>query len=150
MKKSKLEKMFNKVLSILPNKMANKYQKLFYQIFKFVIVGFMATLIDFIILIILKECFSINTIIANTISFAISTIYNYIASVLWVFDVDSKKNSKLNFLLFVVFSVIGLIINNIILSICVDKLNIYYIFSKVLATVVVMIFNFITRKLFLE
>lgn len=120
------------------------------QIFKFSIVGLIATLIDFACLFILKEMFCINTILSNTLSFTLSVTYNYIASVLWVFDVNKNKNKKKRFIIFMVFSIIGLIINDIIMYLCIQNLNIYYMLAKVIATAIVMVFNFVTRKLFLE
>lgn len=123
---------------------------LFNKIIKFTIVGGIATIIDFVCLYIFKEFLHFDVILANTISFTISVIYNYIASVTWVFDVDKRKNKKLQFILFVVFSVVGLLINNVIIYILTDKMNIYYLVSKVVATLFTMVFNFITRKSFLE
>ena len=120
------------------------------KIIRFGIVGGIATIIDFAFLYVFKELFDFNVILANTLSFIISVTYNYIASVTWVFDVNKDKSNKLQFILFIVFSVIGLIINNIILYILTDKLNIYYLISKVTATIFVMVFNFVTRKKFLE
>ena len=149
MKKNKLEIEFNKIIRSMPINLRQKQQKLLYQIFKFTIVGVIATVIDFFFLILFKEVFHINTIIANTLSFTISVIYNYIASIIWVFDINKNKDGKLNFILFILFSVIGLILNNIILYLCIDLLNVYYVFGKVIATLIVMIFNFITRKMFL-
>ena len=125
------------------NKIVNK-------IIRFSVVGGIATIIDFVCLYIFKEFLNINIIIANTLSFIISVTYNYIASITWVFDVNKNKNKNVQFILFIVFSVVGLIINNVILYILTDKLNIYYLISKVIATIIVMIFNFITRKKFLE
>ena len=127
-----------------------KNNKLLVQIIKFVIVGGIATIIDFVVLYILKEYVGINEILANTISFTVSVIYNYIASIKWVFDVDKDKNEKQQFIIFIVFSIIGLGINNLILWICIDKFNIHYLIGKVFATGIVMVFNFITRKKFLE
>lgn len=127
-----------------------KNNKLLLQIFKFVIVGGIATIIDFIVLFILKEFIGLNEIVANTISFTVSVIYNYIASVKWVFDVDENKNKSTQFIIFITFSIIGLLINNLILWICIDKFSLYYLIGKVIATGIVMVFNFITRKLFLE
>ena len=124
--------------------------KLVNKIIKFSIVGGIATIIDFAFLYIFKEFLNINIIIANTLSFIISVTYNYIASITWVFDVNKNKNKNIQFILFILFSVVGLIINNIILYILTDKLNIYYLISKVIATIIVMIFNFVTRKKFLE
>ena len=127
-----------------------KDNKLLLQIFKFIIVGGIATIIDFIVLVFLKEIIGLNEIVANTISFTVSVIYNYIASVKWVFDVDKDKNKSKQFITFITFSIIGLLLNNLILWICIDKLSIYYLIGKVIATGLVMVFNFITRKMFLE
>lgn len=127
-----------------------KNNKLLMQIEKFIIVGGIATIIDFVLLYILKEFVGINEIVSNTISFTISLIYNYIASIKWVFDVDNNKNQNKQFVTFVVFSIIGLFINNLILWICINKFSINYLLGKVITTGIVMIFNFVTRKRFLE
>ena len=123
---------------------------LFNKIIRFSIVGGIATLIDFIFLYIFKEFLNMDVIIANTLSFIISVTYNYIASIIWVFDVNKDKNKKIQFILFILFSIFGLVLNNIILYILTDIFNMYYLISKVVATLFVMIFNFITRKRFLE
>ncbi len=123
---------------------------LFNKIIRFSIVGGIATLIDFIFLYIFKEFLNMDVIIANTLSFIISVTYNYIASIVWVFDINKEKNKKIQFILFILFSIFGLVLNNIILYILTDIFNMYYLISKVVATFIVMIFNFITRKKFLE
>lgn len=124
--------------------------KLIKQIFKFTIVGGIATLIDFIFLYIFREILNLDVILSNTLSFTISVIYNYIASIKWVFNVNKNKNSKIQFILFVILSIIGLLINNGILYLLTYLIGIYYLLSKIMATLIVMIFNFITRKFFLE
>ena len=127
-----------------------KNNKLMMQIIKFGIVGGIATIIDFAVFYILHEVLGINTIISNVCSFTISVVYNYIASIKWVFDVDENKNKKTQFVLFIVFSLIGMGINTAIVYICTDLMNLYSMIGKVIATAVVMVFNFITRKKFLE
>ncbi len=123
---------------------------LFAQIMKFGVVGGAAFLIDYAILIICKEIFHLNVLLSAAIAFTISVIFNYIASVKWVFVVDEKNSKKKNFILFISFSIIGLIITEIIMYIGTDIIKISYLIVKILATAIVMIFNFITRKLFLE
>ena len=130
----------------MTNKIKNN--KLLIQIIKFLIVGGTATIIDFFMFFILHDLIKQNTIISNIASFSISLIYNYIISIKWVFNV--KKESKTNFLIFLIFSLIGLIINTIIVYITIEKLKWYSLLCKVIATSIVMIFNFITRKKFLE
>lgn len=127
-----------------------KSNKLLLQIIKFVIVGGIATVIDFIFLYIFKEFVGLHELVANTLSFTISVTYNYIASVKWVFDVNKEKDSKKQFIIFIIFSVLGLLLSNFIMWISIDKFGIYYLIGKVIATGIVMVFNFITRKIFLE
>ncbi len=87
---------------------------------------------------------------AIIIAFSISVIYNFYASVKWVFDVDNEKNKKVIFVEFIVLAIVGLVISELLLYLFIDKLNIHKMISKILATVIVMIFNFVTRKIMLE
>lgn len=124
--------------------------KLFKQIFRFIIVGGIATIIDWTIYYILFNIFEINPLITNILSFSVAVVYNCIASIKWVFTVDENKNKKQIFIEFVILSIIGLIISEILLYIFVDTIKINEMISKVLATIIVMTFNFVTRKMFLE
>ncbi len=120
------------------------------QIIKFGFVGGLAFVIDYAVLIILKECFGVDVLIAAALAFSISVVFNYIASIKWVFNVDENKSKKRNFILFIIFSVIGLGLTELIMHLGVNVLNCNYLIVKILATAIVMVFNFITRKKFLE
>ena len=126
-----------------------KNNKLLMQIFKFGIVGGTAFVIDYSIMVICKELFHFSILLSAFFGFTISVIYNYIASVKWVFDVDKEKNKTKNFIIFIIFSVIGLILTELIMWFGTD-IKISYLIVKIIATFIVMVFNFITRKLFLE
>ncbi len=154
-KKIKNEKDFStiivqKCLKILHWNVSSETEHLFIQIFKFGIVGVVATIIDFIFLYLFKELCHFNVILANTLSFIISVLYNYWASLTFVFEVNPEKSKKKNFVIFIICSIIGLLLNDLIVWIVTDIGHIYYMISKVIATIFVMIFNFITRKKFLE
>lgn len=125
-------------------------KRLINQILKFGVVGGIAFIIDYSVLFICTEFFGIYYLISSLISFSVSTVFNYIASIKWVFDVNQKKSQKKNFILFIVFSVIGLGLNQLIMWFGVDMLHIHYMLVKIGATAIVMVFNFITRKRFLE
>ena len=124
--------------------------KIFIQIFKFVIIGGIAFAIDSSLLYIFTEYFNIYYLFSSILSFSISVIFNYIASVKWVFDVDQEKSKTNNIILFIVMSILGLLINQVIMWFAVEKLALYYMISKIIATFVVMVWNFVTRKIFLE
>lgn len=126
------------------------WKHLFAQLVKFGIVGVLATLIDWVIFYLLTNIINIHYGIATAISFLISTVFNYYLSVKYVFDVDSSTSKKRNFIIFLIFSIIGLGLNELILWICIEKIRLYNMIGKIIATGLVMIFNFITRKIFLE
>lgn len=124
-------------------------KKLFEQIVKFGLVGFLCFFIDYGIMVFLTEIININYLSSSGISFTVSVIVNYVLSLTFVFD--TKKGNKIKeFVIFVVLSVIGLGINQVLMWFCVDILGIFYMISKIGATAVVMVYNFITRKLVLE
>lgn len=150
MKKDKAALFVKKCLKIFHIKVKPKTENLLIQIFKFGIVGVIATIIDFAFLYLFREAFHFPVLLANTLSFCISVIYNYMASVKWVFDVNKEKDARKQFIIFIIFSVIGLLLNDLIMWISTDILSIYYLLAKIIATLIVMVFNFITRKLFLE
>ena len=125
-------------------------KKIINQLFKFGIVGGIAFVIDYGLLYLLTEKIGIYYLVSSLISFSVSVIFNYIASVLWVFDVDKEKSKVRTFIYFIGLSIVGLGINELIMWGGVDKLHIYYMLVKLFATAVVMVFNFITRKMFLE
>ena len=130
--------------------MKRNSRNLFQQIIKFGFVGGTAFIIDAGVLFILTEFFNIHYLISGAISFTASVIYNYILSVRWVFDARTDVNKAQELTVFIGLSVIGLGLNQVLMWIFVDKLNIYYMLSKIIATAIVMVYNFITRKLFIE
>lgn len=107
-------------------------------------------MIDFGVLWLLVEIAGMNYLLSNCLSFTASVIYNYILSTRWVFDAKENKNKGKEIFVFVLLSVIGLGINQAIMWLCVENVEIDYTISKIVATVIVMIYNFITRKQFLE
>lgn len=122
--------------------------KIFKQIFKFGIIGLIATIIDWTIFFVLNSIVNIQYLISGLIAFLFSFIFNYILSIKWVFDV--KKESFLILAKFVILSFVGLGLNELLLFLFIDKLLIKVMISKVLSSFIVMIYNFITRKIFIE
>ena len=125
-------------------------KKLISQIIKFGFVGFLCFFIDYGIMVFLTEALKINYLISSGCSFSVSVIVSYILSIKFVFDADRDANKVKQFLVFLFFSIGGLIINQIVMWVAVDLLGIFYMISKIGATAIVMVYNFITRKLFIE
>ena len=124
-------------------------KKLIIQLIKFGIVGVIATLIDLAVLMVLKEFMKVDVLAASAVAFSVSVIANYILSMLFVFE--SSENSKVKeFLVFVVLSIGGLLLNQFIMWIGTEIMTAYYLWVKAFALVFVPIYNFVTRKIFLE
>ena len=123
--------------------------KLLNQILKFGLVGGTAFVIDYVLLYFCTEFLHIHYLISSIISFTVSVIFNYILSIKWIFDVKKKQDVK-DFVIFIILSVIGLGINSLIMYVMVEKFGAYYMLSKIVSTAVVMVYNFITRKIFVE
>lgn len=128
----------------------NDLNKLLVQVFKFGIVGLIATVIDWAIYYVLFNFLNINPLSANIGAFAVSVVFNYITSIKWVFDVSGNVSKKKIFTEFIVLSIAGLLITEIIIYVGVDIFKFNPMIVKVVATMVTMVFNFITRKIFLE
>ncbi len=125
-------------------------KKLIEQIVKFGAVGFLCFGIDYGLMIFLTEICGISYLVSSGISFSVSVMVNYILSLKFVFETDENHNKVEEFFIFMILSVIGLGINQVLMWICVDKMHVYYMISKIGVTGVVMVYNFITRKLILE
>lgn len=120
------------------------------QFVKFGIVGVIAFCIDYGLFLLMTYVFGINYLIASAISFVISTIFNFAASMRYVFAGKRGQTQSQQFVIFFVLSVVGLGVNQLVLWMCVDLLAWLAWVGKLAATFIVMIFNFVTRKVFLE
>ena len=125
-------------------------QKLLAQIVKFGIVGVIAFVIDFGVLVFLTEVGGLDPVLSATISFTVSVVFNYVASMRYVFSHKEGMSRRREFVIFVVLSVAGLIINDVLMWAGTAFTPIDYRVVKLFATAVVMVWNFVTRKIFLE
>jgi len=125
-------------------------KKLIAQFMKFGIVGVIAFVIDYGFMVLLTEVFGVPYLISTTVSFIISVIFNYFASMRFVFKRKDDMSRRREFIIFVVLSVIGLVINDVFMWLMVDFLFIDYRISKIVVTFIVAVWNFVTRKIFLE
>lgn len=124
-------------------------KKLISQFFKFGVVGVIAFIVDYLSLYLLTEFLNVYYLISSIISFLLSIIVNYILSIKWVFDIKKRQSFK-DVIIFTLLSAIGLLINLLVMYLSVEVFKIYYMIGKLIATFIVMIWNFVTRKMFLE
>ena len=115
-------------------------KQLIAQFAQFGVVGVIAFVIDYGLMVLLTELFNVNYLISATISFTVSVIFNYVASMRYVFTHKEGLSRRREFIIFVVLSVIGLLINDALMWVGVDLFGISYLLVKIFAT----------RKIFLD
>ena len=125
-------------------------EKLIAQIMKFGVVGTLAFLIDYGLMVALTELGGLNPVLSAGISFCVSVVFNYVASMRYVFKHREDLSKRYEFVIFVVLSVIGLGINELIMWAGVDLAHVSYLVVKIVATAVVMVWNFLSRKKWLD
>lgn len=154
--------------------MDSNMKKLMEQIMKFGAVGVICFFIDYIVSFIMfhivmaigifrDNSFSIGSMIGSALGFTVSVIVNYILSFKFVFERKEDMNRKAEFVIFIILSVIGLGLNQLIMWICTVPIynhvewiqqlfgySLAFTAAKIVATAIVMVYNFITRKIFLE
>lgn len=130
-----------------------RMKKLIEQILKFGVVGIIATVIDFGVLYMLSQPLGMDPVISAGISFCVSLVFNYVASMRYVFTHREGMSRSREFVIFLVLSLIGLAINEAIMAAGVAVLGnsaLAVMGTKVLATAIVMVWNFVSRKKWLD
>ena len=125
-------------------------KKLLAQIMKFGIVGAIAFLIDYGIMVFLTEVFDVLYLISATVSFFVALVFNYFASMRYVFKHKEGLSRRREFIIFAVLSILGLVLNALLMWLGVDLVGFDYRIVKIVVTLIIMLYNFATRKFFLD
>ena len=132
------------------------------EIVKFVFTGGVCFLIEYAALIGLKEWLHLPVVAATPIAFLISVVFNYLLCVRWVFS-GAKEGSRKAQIGFIITSLMGLALNwlimwaltalfgedAVLLSLFGMELKVYML-NKVIATGLVMVWNYFTKRWLLK
>jgi putative flippase GtrA len=108
---------------------------------RYVLVGFVGVAVDFSITYLFKEYVKVSKYIANSLGFCTAVVTNYFLNRYWTFGIRGE-DVFIQFGTFVVVSLIGLSINNLIIYLLNEKLKINFYVSKIIAISVVVFWNF--------
>ena len=138
-------------------------KQLINQILKFGVVGLFCFFIDFGLTTGLANFFGVHYLVSKFVGFVVSAIVNYLLSIKFVFTQKKEMDKKKEFSVFLILSAIGLVINEVVMFVCIDGIyvrsaimqdkissELMVSISAIIATGIVMVYNFISRKLFLE
>jgi putative flippase GtrA len=125
-------------------------QRLLWQFARFLVVGLISFAVDYGLFVVLYDSLGVQYIVASTISFSVSLILNYFLTLRFVFESAPGRNVAKEFAMYIGLNIIALGLNQAILFLTVDTLGVSPLIGKLVATAVVLVYNFISRKLLIE
>ena len=136
----------------LPAPLARKLDtlKIGKQFVRFSAVSFSAFMLDFILLFLLTSGFGMHYLVSNIFSFTISIVYSYFLSMRFVYTRRENMNTAEEVILFFILSFFGLALNEFMMWGFKGLGGIPYLYSKILAGALGSLWNFWSRKTFLD
>ena len=119
------------------------------QLFRYVIVGGVAFVVDYGLLFVLTEYLHFHYLVSATISFVAGLVVNYVISTSWIFRHSKLESRAAEFTIYSLIGVVGLLFNNALLYLLTDCLHLHYMFSKLITAALVMGWNFLGRRIIL-
>ncbi len=111
---------------------------------KFGVVGFSGMVVDFGLTYLCKEKLRIQKYVANAIGFTSAATSNYILNRIWTFN-SHNPEIALEYGRFLGISIIGLLINTLVIYLLVSKTRTNFYLAKLVAIVIVTIWNFVVN-----
>jgi putative flippase GtrA len=116
------------------------------QLFKFGIVGVIAAMVNLLGVFLLVEIFNMKPLIANIFAFMISFNVSYLGQRFWSFAETTVRHRKAIPKYFTV-AIVGFCLNELLFSIFLHILHLYYMLALVIVIGLVAVFSFICNKL---
>lgn len=124
-------------------------KQLLSQFLRFAAVGLLAFAFDYAIFLLLNETFGVYYLVASTISYTCGTIVSFVLNMRFVYAGREGQTRRLQFVLFVILSLIGLGVNQLFLWLFV-LIHIPSWLAKLMAAALTSLYNFFSRKYFFE
>ena len=118
-----------------------------FKFLKFGVVGILGMAVDFLITWLCKEKLQFDKYISNSIGFIIAASSNYFFNRVWTFQSTNSQVIK-EYSSFIVISIVGLGINNLIIYLLHEKMKLNFYIAKIIATGIVVLWNFFANYFF--
>jgi len=122
----------------------------FVQMIKYGFVGGAAFIVDYGLLILFTEYLGLYYILSSTLAFCVSILVSYFGSIGWVFHNPDTGSKSRDIVAFFIIGIVGLGLTDLILWVFTDLVEMYYLLSKIVATIIVFFWNFFARKIFID
>lgn len=114
----------------------------------FAVIGLLMTFLNFLLLALFVEIFSINYIISNIVSYLIAVIISYFVNAVITFkhSITNKKKEINNLIKYCFMKVLFLCLDTICLFILVQKLEMSLYISKIILTIIFTLGSYYVSK----
>ena len=119
------------------------------QIIKYQSTAIICGIIDYALLIGLTEFLGVHYLAASVIGLTVAMTVQYILNVMFVFEAGEGRD-PLKIPGYIALGFMGVGFNTLIVYVAVDKIGLNYVLGKMCSSAIVGIYNFVSRKLFLE
>ena len=130
-------------MMITPSFIKRRFQTLL-EFLRYGVVGLIGTFLHTAVMILLVEKFRVNPFLASNIGFCFSLVVSFVLNVVWTFKAQFHVRP---FLRYTIISILGQLLNLVILYLFVNIVGFKYIVGHTVALVIVPIVNFILNKL---
>lgn len=127
----------------------NKSSNLYVQLLRYLVAGGAAFAVDFGLLYFLTESLKVHYLLSTVIAYTVGLIITYLLSIYWIFDKRRARNWILELAIFALIGIVGLGLTSLSMWLLTDKFHVHYLFSKIITTGIVFVWNFIAKKLIL-
>lgn len=132
---------FGRVVRDLP------YGEEIYRVVKFGIVGLSGTLLSLIILYLLTDFVGLYYLISNGIALEVGCVNNFICNDLWTYRDNANHLSWVHrFCSFQSIAMGGFVLNMVITYLLTEFAQVYYLYSNMVAILVVFVWNYVVNK----
>ena len=111
----------------------------------YLFVGGAATLVEWLFFWLFEGVLHIQYLVATVLAIVISTFSNWLFGRLWTFKDSQKGNVLLEIGKIYVASIVGLLLNLLIMWVLVDGIHLHEMLSKIIATGIVFLYNYLVR-----
>ena len=138
--------MFKKIQMKFPRK------SLLGQFLRYLVTGGLAFVVDFGLFALCLYVFNWHYLLANFVGLVAGLVLNYAMSIVWVFTACKRTFERQKIAEFALFTIVGFAgvgLNQLLMYLMVDGFEVNEMISKMVAAVLVLIWNFGARKLML-
>ena len=120
------------------------------QFARFLVVGGIAFAIDYGVFLLLHTLAGAPYVLASAVSLTLSLVVSYVLSVRFVFEPRPGRSVAVELAVYLAISLVAIGLNQLVLLASVELLRLAPEVGKLVATGVVLVFNFVARKLLIE